>query len=456
MTQAEKTGARIARRRNERGLTQQQLAQQLGVTNKAVSKWETGAGLPDASVLPALARALGTTADALLRGDVQNGEEEENYQMEALAADRPGAFWRAAHTAPIPWGRKAAGWGLAFLLWAGALVLLFSSSVDLWVPVSLFVLAVVVADGLLLGVAGSIVAAYLTRSRSLRLGWTAQGFQVEQTGGVLRYEDRCLQAVYVFDRCLVLDLGAVRFPVQRQSAQGEDVLAYLSARTPGAVTRRRTGGLKAIAAVMTAGVLLFGAGALLRSQGMWATVSPAGHLLAVHVDRETGEGTWYRPGRVQGETLAYPVQAGSVPKFQWLTSDVCAVSYTAKTDGRTHQSVATYGDRGSGISYYHVFNAVTARWDDGSGTRLWAEEGALVLEYKGKIYRYESSSCVPFGTLALVLCDEDVPQFTVALGEDFTFLNGDDGSVGGGGSIVICPVSMEATTPVTLLYQGEV
>lgn len=112
MTQAEKTGARIARLRNERGLTQQQLAQQLGVTNKAVSKWETGAGLPDASVLPALARALGTTADALLQGDVQNGEEEENYQMEALAADRPGAFLQAAHTAPIPWAekRRAGDW----------------------------------------------------------------------------------------------------------------------------------------------------------------------------------------------------------------------------------------------------------------------------------------------------------------------------------------------------------
>ena len=61
MTQAEKTGARIARLRNERGLTQQQLAQQLGVTNKAVPKWETGAGLPDVSVMAPLARELGVT-----------------------------------------------------------------------------------------------------------------------------------------------------------------------------------------------------------------------------------------------------------------------------------------------------------------------------------------------------------------------------------------------------------
>ncbi len=70
--------------------------------------------------------------------------------------------------------------------------------------------------------------------------------------------------------------------------------------------------------------------------------------------------------------------------------------------------------------------------------------------------RYESEDCVPFGTLAVVLCSEGVPQFTVVLGEDFAFLNGDSGSVGGGGSIVVALVSMEWTEPSTLVYQGEV
>lgn len=77
MTQAEKTGARIARLRNERVLTQQQLAQQLGVTNKAVSKWETGAGLPDVSVMAPLARELGVTVDELLAGERQPRQSQE-------------------------------------------------------------------------------------------------------------------------------------------------------------------------------------------------------------------------------------------------------------------------------------------------------------------------------------------------------------------------------------------
>ena len=62
MTDTERTGAFLAQKRKEKGLTQLELAQALSVTNRAVSKWETGAGLPDADVLPALAAALGTTA----------------------------------------------------------------------------------------------------------------------------------------------------------------------------------------------------------------------------------------------------------------------------------------------------------------------------------------------------------------------------------------------------------
>ena len=46
-----KTGQLIARRRKAAGLTQKELAERLGVTNKAVSKWETGGGLPDVGML---------------------------------------------------------------------------------------------------------------------------------------------------------------------------------------------------------------------------------------------------------------------------------------------------------------------------------------------------------------------------------------------------------------------
>ncbi|WP_066714722.1 helix-turn-helix domain-containing protein [Clostridium sp. Marseille-P299] len=65
----EKIGAFIAQCRKLKNMTQQQLADELGITNKAVSKWETGQGMPDVSMLPAIAELLDITVDELLKGE---------------------------------------------------------------------------------------------------------------------------------------------------------------------------------------------------------------------------------------------------------------------------------------------------------------------------------------------------------------------------------------------------
>ena len=65
---AEKTGQFICQLRKEKHMTQTALAEQLNLSNRTVSKWENGDGLPDISVLPKLADALGVTVDELLRG----------------------------------------------------------------------------------------------------------------------------------------------------------------------------------------------------------------------------------------------------------------------------------------------------------------------------------------------------------------------------------------------------
>lgn len=66
----ESTGTLIQRARLEKGLTQARLAERLHVSAKAVSKWERGAGMPDAAIVPALSGALGVSAQALLSGCV--------------------------------------------------------------------------------------------------------------------------------------------------------------------------------------------------------------------------------------------------------------------------------------------------------------------------------------------------------------------------------------------------
>jgi len=62
-------GSYIARKRKEQNLTQEQLAQQLGVSNKTISKWENGKCMPDYSVIQALCEALGVTIPELMDGE---------------------------------------------------------------------------------------------------------------------------------------------------------------------------------------------------------------------------------------------------------------------------------------------------------------------------------------------------------------------------------------------------
>ena len=64
----------IAAYRRARGMTQEELGMALGVTNQAVSKWENAVSLPDVTLLPALARALGITLDQLF-GEGGPGED---------------------------------------------------------------------------------------------------------------------------------------------------------------------------------------------------------------------------------------------------------------------------------------------------------------------------------------------------------------------------------------------
>lgn len=91
----EQIGALVARRRKEKGLTQKQLAQHLGVTDKAVSKWERGLSCPDIALLLPLADALEVTPSELLAGQTadpapspqadQAAEEALSYAQRSAA-----------------------------------------------------------------------------------------------------------------------------------------------------------------------------------------------------------------------------------------------------------------------------------------------------------------------------------------------------------------------------------
>mgnify|MGYP002673929967 FL=1 len=62
-------GSYIAQKRRTRNLTQEQLAEKLGVSNKAISKWENGKCMPDYSIIQTLCDALGVTLPELMDGE---------------------------------------------------------------------------------------------------------------------------------------------------------------------------------------------------------------------------------------------------------------------------------------------------------------------------------------------------------------------------------------------------
>ena len=83
----ETIGEFIAALRKKKGLTQAELAKQLNVSDKAVSKWESGKGLPEVSTIPDLCKILGVTADELLAGKVKTVKSEEYESIFDKIAD---------------------------------------------------------------------------------------------------------------------------------------------------------------------------------------------------------------------------------------------------------------------------------------------------------------------------------------------------------------------------------
>lgn len=84
-----KIGQFISEKRKALGLTQQELAEKLQITNKAVSKWETGDGMPDVQLLSPLANELGITVDEILNGEEKIVEEKTSPLVKPYVYDLP-------------------------------------------------------------------------------------------------------------------------------------------------------------------------------------------------------------------------------------------------------------------------------------------------------------------------------------------------------------------------------
>ena len=85
-----KIGSFISTRRRDMGMTQSQLAEKLGITDKAVSKWETGKSMPDLSLFHPLCDLLQITLNELLSGEYisdENLKEKANHLLFDVLTD---------------------------------------------------------------------------------------------------------------------------------------------------------------------------------------------------------------------------------------------------------------------------------------------------------------------------------------------------------------------------------
>lgn len=78
------TGKFIAQKRKEKNYTQEQLAEKLGISNKTISKWETGKCMPDYSIIKSLCDELEITVAELMDGEAADIKSVRTYDEEQI------------------------------------------------------------------------------------------------------------------------------------------------------------------------------------------------------------------------------------------------------------------------------------------------------------------------------------------------------------------------------------
>ncbi len=125
----EKTGKLIQELRKEKDMTQMSLAEKLGVTDRAVSKWERGKSFPDVSMLRPLAETLGVSVSELLDGERRSPDKVSHLPdgVPAMAVeDADNAALKGIHTYINETQKKGRIWKIFFIIFI--LVYIFTVS----------------------------------------------------------------------------------------------------------------------------------------------------------------------------------------------------------------------------------------------------------------------------------------------------------------------------------------
>ena len=159
-----KIGKFIAERRKSLGMTQMQLAEKLYISDRAVSKWETGKSMPDVSIMIELSNILGISVQELLMGD-KIDMENNNQKNEQLLLDMAKELEKKNKT-----------------IWASMWVIMIASITALFA--SIFVAAFLIPEGIwqLIAIIGSCVVFLIPCFYALKLEVSVGAYKCKNCG----------------------------------------------------------------------------------------------------------------------------------------------------------------------------------------------------------------------------------------------------------------------------------
>lgn len=519
----QKIGSFIAKKRKQKGYTQKELAQFLSVSDKAVSKWERGASLPDIAVLLELAQVLHISVDEILKG-VEKGEEEtidttidmstsytfhytkeyhkkliheEFYQKHiwlevwyvlCICVLCAGYAIYELHLYLSMYPVRMFGIGIMLAAFAGLLFpsLLYYINIRKWQETTYTYQ--ITKDGIKYNIYGKEVE---YKFHSIQEIWEdAQGIVLNhgkeklfisyEVYQVIQQQMHCRKHPFhvkadIYQGCarifflaltlllICLEIGyhvvLKRFDFELIFSQLELIWILLIIYSAilyfvlhKYTLHKKMAGYITIGSIAALAVL-WEIGAATSSFHTYYSLSKnLSSTLVLKQDKESGKVYEYHYTylffAIPTDSFDADVEDGL--HTQWITNDCNYVSYTKK-DGTQGVYVGTYGDRGSGVSYYNVWPALEGNWQtqNNNDTQYYVSEDAgkitiTTKEGEETFYSYDSKQ---FGTLALVLYKGNQPRYAIILNED-GYID-DRGLVSDHGTISIVPV-MKDTSATTL------
>lgn len=365
--------------RHEAGLTQEQLASQLGVSRQAVSKWENGAALPDIDNIAALCKIFNISSDRFVLPCIDSIDNTSNWDAEIINNN----------SIPKKDHHKVLTIAFKIFIW---LVALFS-------PLC-------------------VMSQYL----------------LNKIGYMFNHP---LFISIMISILAILQIGAFSYLKFKKKSKSIILMVICM-----------------IVSVVSCGCLWWSYTVDVGKFTFYRSVAPESKMAVVlKLNNSTKETTYYRRRNIllSKKVENLPHTLNGEPKLQWLTSDVCAITYNSSDDGAMHQYIATFDTRDK-IGYKYVINSIIGNWSGATEeTKDWkiisadGRDGGLTISIKGREEFFNFDDCVQFGTTAVVLCRNGLPRWTLALNEDCYYEPGYD-LVAAGGTITLAQVA-ESETP---------